>query len=83
MTKTTLPNESPFNSYKELFKTETELDADKNIETYIQYYNAIVNNKSLQVLLVIVNKLSSEIQALPEDISRGVFSILQKEGIIK
>jgi hypothetical protein len=29
MAKTTLIDESPFNSYKELFKTETGLDADK------------------------------------------------------
>jgi LPS O-antigen subunit length determinant protein (WzzB/FepE family) len=83
MAKTTLIDESPFNSYKELFKTETGLDADKNIEAYIQYYNAIINNKSLQTLLVIANKLSLEIQTLPDDISRKVFSTLQKEGIIK
>ncbi len=56
LNKFNIMEKTPFNSYKELFKTETGLDADENIGLYIQYYTGIINHKCLQTLIIIANK---------------------------
>jgi len=42
--------ENNFEKYKEAFKKDTGLDWKDNLELYIKYYHAVVQDKTFQVL---------------------------------
>ncbi|WP_373060520.1 hypothetical protein [Zunongwangia sp. H14] len=48
---------SNFSNFKKDFKADTGLDADQNIELYIQYYNARISDYNLQINMEIMNDI--------------------------
>ena len=53
-------SKSPFEELKEAFKRETKMDADKNIEVYIQYVQA----KALLALNANLGFMSEAVQVI-------------------
>jgi hypothetical protein len=49
-----------FENYKEAFKKDTGLDWQENLELYIKYYHAVVQDKTYQVLGGILNLLGQK-----------------------
>lgn len=46
-----------FNTFKQDFKKDTGLDPDVNLETYIAYYNARINDYNMQTNAAMLNEI--------------------------
>jgi len=49
-----------FEEYKEAFKKDTGLDWQENLELYIKYYHAVVQDKTYQILCGIFNLMGQK-----------------------
>lgn len=49
-----------FDAYKESFKKDTGLEWNDNLDLYIRYYHAVVQDKTFQILGGILNSLGQK-----------------------
>ena len=63
-----------YNRFKEDFKTDTGLEAESNIQTYISYYNARIADNTLQILSFLTKSISSTNTNLEKIITDGVYA---------
>lgn len=72
-----------FSKFKADFKSDTGLDADKEIGLYIQYFNARMNDMSYQVIHGVSHLLLNKIDFLPSSIRTQISEMISQHPIIK
>lgn len=72
-----------FNNLKQDFKKDTGKDADTNIELYIAYFNARMNDRIMQYNHILVTELANGLKILPDNIQLKIGELvnqLKKDG---
>lgn len=64
--------------FKESFKKDTNLDADKNVAEYLQYINFRVSDWQAQILVDMGNKVLNKLDFLPNQIAPTIMGILKE-----
>jgi hypothetical protein len=82
MDKLTIHNN--FEAFKNDFKKDTGLDVTKEtMSTYVQYYNARCNDRSVQILTWLTDHLMLQFKILPNDIRLQIADMIRTHETIK
>jgi hypothetical protein len=74
-----------FGKLKQEFKADTQLDADKNMEMYISYFNARMSDKIFQYNHIIATELVNGLAHLPANMRMQIAEMLtslKKDNLI-
>lgn len=72
-----------YTGFQDDFKKDTGLNAKTNVETYIQYYNARINDMSYQLSWHGLELLGNKLDFLPDTIRLRIAEMIREHDTIK
>jgi hypothetical protein len=72
-----------FSQFKTEFKADTGLDAQGNMELYIQYFNARMNDKTFQINYHLTHLLLNKLDFLPHEFRLEMAEMIRNHEVIK